>query len=634
MCGIFASVGMTPPAAAIDAVAHRGPDGRGWKQFDSAAGPVVLAHRRLAIIDTSPAGLQPMAWGDERWWITCNGEIYNYLELRRELEERGHRFRTESDTEVVLAAYAQWQEACLDRFIGMFAFVLYDREGGRVFAARDRFGIKPLYYWRHGRDIAFASEIKQFAALPGFAAQTNRARAYDFLAAGLFDHSEETLFAGVSQLRGGQYMLLDLARWRGDGAAAPRRWYRLPPANTLDRSEAEAAEEFRALLVEAVRLHLRADVTVGSCLSGGLDSSSIVCLAAEALDNRQARRAFCTVSACYAEKSVDESAYVDAVVMSAGVASARVHPGPDELAARAETIARHQDEPFGSTSVFAQWCVFERAAAERVKVMLDGQGADEQLAGYHGSFPLYYRQLVRAGAWRQLARTLAARRRVHGAGWAGEATAVAAALLPAALRSRLVGTLRAREAKAWIGAGLVADRAEGGTPAQAALARDGFGPVDGLGESCRAQLQTTTLPMLLHYEDRSSMAHGVEARVPFLDHRLDEFSVALGDRHKTASAETKRILRLAMANTLPALVRERSDKLGFATPEEIWLKGPLRRFAHDGVQQAIAWFPDFFDAGGLQRMTRGMLEGNRPFDFALWRVISLGLWGRAFRVAA
>jgi asparagine synthase (glutamine-hydrolysing) len=634
MCGIFASIGMTPPPAAIDAVAHRGPDGRGWNQFESAAGPVVLAHRRLSIIDTSAAGRQPMAWGDERWWITCNGEIYNYLELRRELEERGHLFRTATDTEVILAAYAEWQEACLDRFVGMFAFVLYDRRAGRIFAARDRFGVKPLYYWRRGREIAFASEIKQFIALPEFAARTNHARAYDFLAAGLFDHGEETLFAGVRQLRGGQYMLLDLAGWQHEVAMAPRRWYQLPPANTLVCSEAEAAEAFGALLVEAVRLHLRADVTVGSCLSGGLDSSSIVCLAASALDGSQARRAFRTVSACYAEKSIDESAYVDAVVAAAGIGSVRVYPQPDELAARAETIARHQDEPFGSTSIFAQWCVFERAAADRVKVMLDGQGADEQLAGYHASFALYYRQLVRAGAWRQLAAALAARRRVHGAGLAGEAASVAAALLPATVRSRLVGARRAHQAAAWLGAMLVFERAERSTPGQAALARDGFGPVDALGESCRAQIQTTTLPMLLHYEDRSSMAHGVEARVPFLDHRLVEFSVALGDQHKTVGADTKRVLRQAMRNTLPALVRERTDKLGFATPEESWLKGPLRRFALDGVQQAIDLFPDFFEVDGLRRMAREMLDGARPFDFALWRVISFGLWGRAFRVAA
>jgi asparagine synthase (glutamine-hydrolysing) len=632
MCGLWASVGPVPPEAAIDLVAHRGPDGRGWQAFASNAGPVVLAHRRLAIIDTSDAGIQPMAWSGGRCWIVHNGEIYNYLELRRELEALGHRFRTETDTEVILAAYAQWGGGSLERFIGMFAFVIYDGDAETLFAARDRFGIKPLYVWQSAGRLAFASEIKQFRVLPEFSARVNAARAYDFLAGALFDHTDETLFAGVRQLRGGECVSVQLPRWRADGALPVRRWYELPPANTRRFRDDEATEGFAALLEDAVRLHLRADVTVGSCLSGGLDSSSIVALAIEELKRQRARNAFHTVSACFTEAEVDESRYIDAVVARTGVLSSRVTPAPERLVAEVEAIARHQDEPFTSTSIFAQWCVFERAAAERITVMLDGQGADEQLAGYHAAFAVYYRQLAADGDWRGIARTLRDRLRFHRAALRSEAKSILLALLPASRRTEVVAAVRGRETSAWLGPTLI--EAGGGTPPlQAALARDGFGAIVGLGDACRAQLKTTNLPMLLHYEDRNSMAHGIEARVPFLDHRLVEFSLALGDHHKMSGAETKFVLRRGLRDRLPEAVRTRTDKLGFATPEERWFKGPLRDYVLDGVETAISRAPDFFAAAGLRRLARDILAGARPFDFMLWRTVSFGLWARVFDVA-
>jgi asparagine synthase (glutamine-hydrolysing) len=634
MCGIWASLGFAPPSAAIDAVAHRGPDGRGWKEFSSTAGTLVLAHRRLAIIDTSDAGLQPMARRDGRYWITYNGEVYNYVELRAELEAKGHRFATRSDTEVMLAAYEEWGEGCLGRFAGMFAFVIYDRQAQRLFAARDRFGVKPLYRWQSNGRLAFASEIKQFAAVPGFSARANPQRCYDFLAGGLFDHTGETLFAGVEQLRGGECVTIDVAHWRRDQQVEPRRWYRLPAPGGLELDAATAAERFRALLAEAVRIHLRADVTVGSCLSGGLDSSSIVCLAVDELARQRASNVFHTVSSCFDEKSVDERPFIEAVVHRAGVLNSQVFPRPEGLAEAVETVTRHQDEPFGSTSIFAQWCVFQRAGAEGIKVMLDGQGADEQLAGYHGLFPLYYRQLLRQGRFDRLLRTLRDRRRLHGTTARAEVMALAMMLIPAMILRRVAVWARRARGEAWLGPALLAVSGDAPAPHHAAIARDRLGPIRSLGQNCRAQVQTTNLPMLLHYEDRSSMAHGVEARVPFLDHRLVEFSIALGDAHKMDGAETKAVLRNGLKDILPPAVRERHDKLGFATPEEIWLKGPLRGFIMDGIEETLRRFPDFFDAQGLRQMSREVLDGVRPFDFKLWRAVNFGTWGRVFAVSA
>src|SRR5829696_3666929 len=277
MCGLYASIAFAPERARIDLVAHRGPDGSGWRELAAAAGPVALGHRRLAIIDVSDTGLQPMADASGRYHLVFNGEIYNYLELREELRAAGHAFTTETDSEVLLAAYREWGEGCLDRFHGMWAFLIWDARDRKLFAARDRFGIKPLYVVANAHGAAFASEIKQLLGLPGLSGRMNLARVRDFLASGISDHTDETLFEGVRQIRPGSCVTIDASR-RWNGAFEPKRWYAIPAHGTLKLAEAEAAERLRVLLTDSVRLHLRSDVPVGSCLSGGLDSSSIVCL--------------------------------------------------------------------------------------------------------------------------------------------------------------------------------------------------------------------------------------------------------------------------------------------------------------------------------------------------------------------
>ena len=249
MCGIFASAGFAPDERCIDIVRHRGPDGRGWKVFESAIGPVCLGHRRLAIIDLDARANQPMTCDDGRLWLTFNGEIYNYLELRDELARQGVTFVTQSDSEVLLQAYATWGEAALDRLRGMFAFVVYDRERQRLFAARDRFGIKPLYYFVSPRGVAFASEIKQLIDLPGFSRRLNLERAVDYLDVGFTDHTEETLFADARQLRGGQCLTLDLRVWRPEAVRA-RRYYELPRRPLEKMSEAQAAQRFGELFTD------------------------------------------------------------------------------------------------------------------------------------------------------------------------------------------------------------------------------------------------------------------------------------------------------------------------------------------------------------------------------------------------
>jgi asparagine synthase (glutamine-hydrolysing) len=630
MCGIFASVGFEPDQRCIDIVRHRGPDGQGWNVFESAMGPVCLGHRRLAIIDLDARANQPITCDDGRFWLTFNGEIYNFIELREELIGRGVTFITTSDSEVLLQAYATWGEAALDKLRGMFAFVIYDRERQRLFAARDRFGIKPLYYFVSARGVAFASEIKQLIDLPGFTRRLNLERAVDYLDVGFTDHTEETMFADARQLRGGQCLSVDLCCWRQENLAA-RRYYDLPRRPLEKMSERDAADRFRDLFADSVRLHLRSDVRVGACLSGGIDSSSIVAMMSQLL--RGAGEPAHTVTACYEDPSIDERPFAEAVAASAGAKPHYIYPSAQGLFDVAERLTWHQDEPFGSTSMYAQWCVFEEAKRRDIKVMLDGQGADEQLAGYHhDAFPVRSAALVRKGDVIGLMQQLLERKSWHG-------HSIVSQLMTIPNRPRLP-----EFARRWRSAGrrppaqdqlsphvASAHRVGGGAYA-ATLERNEVGAIDDIGDLCVANLLGLTLPHLLRYEDRNSMAHSLEARLPFLDHPLVEFCIGLGDQHKIVGGDTKRVLRASMRGALPSAVLERRDKIGFATPQQAWFRGEARQAMEDGVHATLSLFPDLFNRPAVEAYLEQAMGGHRSADQGLWKLVNFGVWGRLFRV--
>lgn len=617
-------------------VAHRGPDGRGWREFASPAGAVALGHRRLAIIDTSEAAIQPMACPTGRYHLVFNGELYNYLELREELGQQGESFRTRSDTEVLLRAFLRWGEAALERFRGMFAFVIWDDAEKRLFAARDRFAIKPLYVVATPHGVAFASEIKQLLGLPGIERRMNLDRVCDFLAAGISDHTAETLFEGVMQLRGGECVAVS-ARQKDPPELRVRRWYAvLQPEPQRPVPLREAAQRFRELLRDSVRIHLRSDVPVGSCLSGGLDSSSIVCLMAELRGGAtQGAGGVHTVSACFPKTSVDEKRYMEVVVGHArGSQPHWVFPRPEEVFERAAEITWQQDEPFGSTSIFAQWCVFRAAREAGLKVMLDGQGADELLAGYHASYHYYLADLARRRRWAMLARTMIERARTQGVPLGAQLARLAPQLLPARLARLLLRGHRQLAQHDWLGTPALRHRLNGPTALQTAGRSLGLPEITDIATLCLTLTFSSNLPMLLHWEDRSSMAHSVEARVPFVDHPLAELALRLGNDHKIVGGETKRLLRRAMSGILPDAVRDRRDKLGFSTPETEWFRGPLKELARDGVEATLRRYPGLLNAAGTRALVAEMLDGVRPVDFTLWRIINLGIWGERFGVAA
>jgi asparagine synthase (glutamine-hydrolysing) len=609
-------------AAMNDLVAHRGPDGVGV----FAEGPVVLGHRRLAIVDLSAAGAQPMH-RDERYVIVFNGEVYNHVELRAELEAHGHRFGSHTDTEVILAAYVQWGEGCLDRFNGMWAFLIYDRQARTLLIARDRFGIKPLYYWvAPDGGVAFASEIKQFTSLPGWRARLNSQRTYDFLNWGVIDHTDETLFAGVFQLRGGEKAMLRMEDRPEPGQRIrAQRWYSLPEGES-DLPYAGATSRVRELLGDSVRLHLRADVPVGSCLSGGLDSSSIVCLMHEQLHAVGAHERQNTFSACAREPRYDERPHMETVIHATGAKAHFTYPSLDDLFRLLDKMVWHQDEPFGSSSAFAQWQVFGLAASHGVKVMLDGQGADEQLAGYLSFRSVWIADLLRRGRALSALHELRASMRNPGVRVDDVLRSAVSLLVPGRFRDGLrqrFGRIRVRPA--WLNDATLqfAVRNPYATPG-------GSLPTT-VNETSRLQVLAASLPMLLHFEDRNSMAHSVEARVPFLDYRLVELIVTMPAGHKIRDGWTKRVLRDAMRGVLPEAIRLRSDKLGFETPEEIWLRTHVGEF-RDALDRAID------DSRGVLRRDEALAEltsiadGERAFTFLPWRLICFGAWMRVFSV--
>ena len=628
MCAIAAIIGnysdkTTMIKKMTDLVIHRGPDGEG-----SYVDPLIaLGHRRLSIIDLSQNGHQPMAFGD--LIITYNGEVYNYLELKDELIRLGHTFKTGSDTEVILVSYKQWGKDCLNRFNGMFSFVIYDQKQKQIFAARDRFGVKPFYYWQpEGGPLFIASEIKQFTCLPGWKAALNLQLAYDFLNHSLLDHTAETFFKNVHQLRPGHFFEICLDNFKTADGIDPKQWYDLKAKLTskLPADNSVASFRFLELFKNSVSLRLRSDVAVGSCLSGGLDSSSIVCVMNQLLNSSsvggQNNSKQKTFSACSDVKQFDEREFIDDVVNSIGVDAQYTYPDQNKLFEVLDKLIWHQDEPFGSTSVFAQWCVFELAKNNQVKVMLDGQGADEQLAGYHSYFPIFWMQLLRRFSWILLFRELSLAKKIHGYSYIKSFKMILGLALPAWALSFL-RRLFSHNAKDFFS---FPDSVKKENPLKV------FSALGSIKQASLAQVSKTNLQMLLHWEDRNSMAHSVESRVPFLDYRLVEFNLGLPDSQKLNAATTKVILRNAMKGILPEKIRMRMDKLGFVTPEIVWVTKRAPELFRKKLQEAVEV------SGGLIKQEimdyfELVLKGEKTFDFVIWRALCFGVWIKSFNVA-
>lgn len=623
MCGIVALVtprgGRADPGLAQrmgEVLRHRGPDG----EAVVADGPVALFHARLAVIDLV-TGAQPMR--DDSCTITYNGEIYNYRELRRELESLGHRFRTTSDTEVILKAYAAWGVDAVPRFNGMFAFVLHDASQGRVLAARDRFGIKPLYWCRAGDDLIWASEIKALLRHPAVRAEVEPAALREYLTL-QFVMGSGTLFRGIAKVEPGHLQVVDVRT----GALRDRRYWTLRYPIREDIAEAAAIEELQALLADAVALQVRSDVPVGSHLSGGLDSSLLATLAAGHADGPM--HAF---TGTFREgPRFDETPFARAVADAAGIQLHEVTPAADDLPTLLPKIVWHLDEPAAGPGVIPQFSV-SRLAAEHVKVVLGGQGGDEVFGGYTRYMVAYLEQALKGAIYEtnEEAEHIVSLRSIlpnlpHLQQYVP--------MLQQFWRSGVFEPMDRRYFR-------LMDRMGGAV----SLFSDDFRrdyDVDAIFERFQSvfnHAETASyfnkmthfdlvagLPALLQVEDRTSMAASIESRVPLLDHRLVEFMATLPPRLKFRGGEMKYLFKRAAQGVLPQAVLDRKDKMGFPVPLHLWSRGPAREFIHDTLLSTRSIERGIIAPGEVERL----LGYEHAFSRQSWGLLNIELWFRTF----
>lgn len=609
MCGIAGVILQThaeSPSVIIDSmlasIGHRGPDGRGVY----TAGCLGLGHRRLSIIDLTHDGHQPMSTWENDLTITFNGEIYNYIELKRELESLGHCFSSRSDTEVILVAYRQWGQACVSRFNGMWAFAIHDRGRDLLFCSRDRFGVKPFYYHKSARGFFFGSEIRQL--LPWCQGiRANRDLISDFLLTSICDHTDETFFTGVRKLPAGHSLTYQLS----DHHYRESRYYELQRDAALQSLQPDAAAElYRERLTDSIRLRLRADVPVGTCLSGGLDSSSVASLAAP-MFQATAGKPFSAITAVSEQHSNNEAGYASQVVEHSGLRWLQVCPSYQDFIDELPNVVRAQEEPFGSTSLIMQYAVMKKARQNGIPVLLDGQGGDETLLGY----PKYYGSYL-ASAWRE-------------GGLKGFVDSLRAA-------GQNNSTMTLSNALYFLAGGLIAParylvylaqhRYLAGRPSYpqhlSDFARSSWDDF----ELQKLEITRTNLPVLLRYEDKNSMAHSIETRLPFLDYRLVETALSLPRNCKIRDGWSKWVLRKAMDGRMPAEITWRKNKFGFEAPENLWMSQHLPE-----MKEVVTRSPLILDLTKRSALERGFESLSLR---AQWRLYSLALWEKEFGVSS
>ena len=614
MCGIFGIIGQTPIkvdklAEVSDVIRHRGPDDEGFlliskNEYQEFSGKDTITeiqcpelsmssdrkfneaflHRRLSIIDLSPGGHQPMSYWKNKLWITYNGEIYNYLELKEELTGHGYEFVSNSDTEVILAAYHMWGTDCVNRFNGMWAFAIRDLIKNQLFISRDRFGIKPLYYYHKNAEFIFCSEIKGIREYLEKNISINEKELHRFAIIGevVVGETEETIFEDIKQLLPAHILIVK------DNNLKLSRYWRLKLLNN-NFTFSENVERYRELFHDAIKYRLRSDVEVGSCLSGGLDSSSIVSYGSSEFNKK-----FSTFSAIWTGEKVDESMYVSEVNEKWNCNGHAFVPDLKDLLNIIEKVIWHQENPLGASSYIAQWCVMEKAKNVGIKVLLDGQGADEILGGYPHYVPTYINEMLYKFKWKELFKNYVD-------------------LANGGYSLKTIARLQKNK---------VIKNYSSALP----LSNNFLGKYNykfknkalhfnNLSAYLIDSLEKSSVPHLLHIEDRNSMAHSVEARVPYLDYKLAEFSVSIPSEQKIHGTLTKIIMREAMKNYIPEKVYKRTDKIGFSTPieEKLFIPGSkIYNDVWDFVERSDLWQMNIIDKEKLK------LENYKASGFRIY----------------
>ena len=576
-------------------ISHRGPDDEGFFYENNFA----FGHRRLSILDLSSDGHQPMHYLDKKYTITYNGEVYNYIEIRKELEEYNYSFNSNTDTEVILASYDKWGEDCVNKFNGMWAFAIYNKKKDIIFCSRDRFGIKPFYYTEVDNKFIFGSEIKQLLEFyPN--RYVNKHILMDYLIIGFEEHTNETFFDNIFKLEQSHNLIYDLK----SNSYKIKKYYDIKLDGKIsDLNENESIEKYKLKLEASINIRLRSDVKVGTCLSGGLDSSSIATIASE-LYNRESTDKFIAIHAKSTQKNNDESEFAKDVSRHCNLDLKIVEPTNEDFLNNIDEVIYTQEEPFGSPSIFMQYFVMKKAKEVNCKVMLDGQGGDETLLGYERYYPAYLRSLsifngikgfVQSSRNSKLTMKQLAQYFIY-------------------FTSSTIRIKRLKSKNSYIKKEFL-NRINKNMIVQNSYS---------YRDICKLQkdeILYTQMPHLLRYEDKNSMRNSIETRLPFIDYKVLETAININNNFKIKDGWSKYILRKVVENILPNNIVWRKNKLGFEAPTKSWLKN-IELEMQSVVDNSI-----------IIKTISKKIEFNNLDDNQKWKLFNIAKWEELYAVS-
>ncbi|EGQ8224089.1 TPA: asparagine synthase (glutamine-hydrolyzing) [Vibrio cholerae] len=601
--------------SSLDLIQHRGPDHSSFYKYVVDGGWVYLGHTRLSIIDLTDSASQPFRSRCGGYVLIFNGEIYNYKEIKEELIDLGCSFETNSDTEVLLYALMIWGVECLSRLIGMFSFVFYEQQQEKLLLVRDAFGIKPLFYSINDGEITFGSEIRALLSLKNEKARPNLQRAYDYLVHGDYDSTQESFVDGVFHLSPAHYFTFDL---KTKTASKPERWWQPVISTNNNISFDDAVSQLRTLFLDSVRLHLRSDVPLGVALSGGIDSSAVV----STIRYLEPSLPIKTFSYIASDSRISEEKWVDLLNEKIGAIAHKVVANQDEMREDLDAMLLMQGEPFGGTSIYAQYRVFKLAKESGVKVTLDGQGADELLAGYSGYPGHRLLSIIERQGWLAAHRYAKRWSKSPGRSYALAWQYLGRIILPDSLYELARKKMGRDFQPAWLNIDYLRQRDVEFKEKRATLKQENKGVR--VKEALANSLTGRGLSSLLRHGDRNSMAFSIESRVPFLTLPLAEFLLSLPENYLVSDdGMTKHVFREAMRGIMPDSHLDRKDKIGFATPESTWLLNMV-----DVMKEWISDAPElpFLDKSELLKEFQQVVEGSKSFDGRVWRWVNYLRW--------
>jgi len=575
---------------------HRGPDYSGIEVLH----PVYFGHNRLSIIDLNPEANQPMNFG--KYWIVFNGEIYNYKEIKVDLIQKGVQFSTSSDTEVILKSYDFYGEKCIEKFIGMWAFSIFNTEENSLFCSRDRFGIKPFYFIHHNEEFFFSSEIKSLKTTPNFSSNLNLSQVNRGLQLGWIGYKNETYFSEIQTLEPGHNLVL-----KNKKLSISKYWSYKSEQYAV--SSSEAVQQFKDLFDDSLKLHVRSDVPIGATLSGGIDSSSIV----SSLLKNSLSSNLETFSIYYdSTKGFDERPFIRTIEekYQKQFQLNYYSPNEQEIAKDFDAIANSMDFPLSGSSPISQYYVMKLAKEKGIKVILSGQGADDYMGGYMHSYYRLYAEWMKHFQFGKLSKGIKEYKKIHAASNSKLTNVLLKSTLSSFMSEDAIYKFEYKNYLPFLG-----------NQKNDWITFENFSSSK-LNEFHFALMNYSSLPTLLHYEDRNSMAHSIESRVPFLDHRLVELLFQFPDNLKINNGWTKFVLRQSMEGVLPKEIQWRTDKKGFVTPGEIlWLRGSLAHLLEIDYTQL-----SFLDKTKTKNIIEDFKKGNNKFATLVWRIATLNHW--------